>query len=294
MTRWRSAVATIGVLAVAACAAPSSAPPVAPSPRPTIALGKQQQPRDLVGLWRVVATGEEAGAILRLGSDLSIWRRCADVFGGWRADTAGGFLGDTYVSSNECAGAIASGDPRLHVPGAAAAPGWLLRATAYRVDGAGRLLLDEHGGTVARLIPSGEPSPRHVVGHKRYAKPVLDAALQQALAPAAALPAKLRPATADELVGTWKSTDAGANPRQFVTLMADRSWRGSDGCNGQRGRWTANGPGALLAVSGFSTVIGCSGQDKAVQFALARGAGFDGTTLVLTDAGGKVIGRLRH
>jgi len=283
----------IGLLALAACAAPQSDAPGPSGSGPISGLGSQQ-PRDLVGLWRVEAHGEESGTILRLGSDLSIWRRCDDLFGGWQADAAGGFVGDTNASSYECAGAKVTAAPKPDVPSPPRTPDWLLRAAAYRVDGADRLLLDEHGGTVARLFPSGEPSPRHVVAHELYAMPVMDAALQRALVPAAPLPAKLRPATAAELVGTWKSAVPGTNPRQYLTLKADRSWQGSDGCNGQGGRWTVARPGAVLTVADGSTLIGCAGQGKAPQFGLARGAGFDGATLVLTNARGKEIGRLKR
>jgi hypothetical protein len=101
----------------------------------------------------------------------------------------------------------------------------------------------------------------------------------------------LRPATAAEIVGTWKPA-AGGNLKQYLTIKADRSWQGSDGCNGQRGRWTVDRPGAVLTVADGSTLIGCAGQGKAAQFGLARSAGFDGTTLVLTDAQGREVGRL--
>ncbi len=70
-----------------------------------------------------------------------------------------------------------------------------------------------------------------------YAKPVWDAELERQLAPAAPLPAKLRPATAAELIGTWKSAAVGANQDQFLTIAADRTWQGSDGCNRTTGRW---------------------------------------------------------
>ncbi|WP_157437305.1 hypothetical protein [Actinoplanes subtropicus] len=292
MVRWRGAVAMIGVLALAACAAPRSDAPGPSGSAPVTRLG-HQRPSDLVGLWRVQARGEEAGAILRLGQDLSIWRRCDDLFGEWAADAAGGFLGETNGYSYECGGPKVTAPPKPEFPTPAPAD-WLLRAVAYRVDGANRLLLDDQGGIVARLTPSGEPSARHVVVPELYARPVLDDALRRQLAPAPALPAKLRPATAGELVGTWRPAVAGANPRQYVTIKADRSWEASDGCNGQEGRWIVDEPGAVLTIGGGSTAVGCAGQDKAPRFGLARGAGFDGTTLVLIDAQGKEVGRLER
>lgn len=47
----------------------------------------------LVGLWRVEATGEEAGAVLRLAADqMSLWRGCGVLLGGWRANSEGLFV----------------------------------------------------------------------------------------------------------------------------------------------------------------------------------------------------------
>lgn len=288
----RGAVAMMGVLALAGCAAPQPGGP-GPGSGPVTGLSRPR-PDDLVGLWRVQARGEEAGTILRLGSDLSIWRRCDDLFGEWRADAAGEFLGDTNGSSYECAGPKVKAAPKPPLPSVPSTPDWLLRAVAYRVDGTDRLLLDARGGVVARLTPSGEPGGRHVAAPETYARPVLDDALRRRLAPAAALPAKLRPATAAELVGTWKPAAPGANPAQYVTIKADGSWQGSDGCNAHAGRWTADEPGAVLTVAGASTAMACAGVDGAPQFEVARGAGFDGTTLVLIDARGEQVGRLKR
>jgi hypothetical protein len=282
MARRRAVLTMVtGVLAVAACAAQPPGVTV-----PSVAVTGAGQPRDLVGLWQVRAKGEESGTILRLGADLSVWRRCDDLFGGWRADATGSFLGDTTTSSVECAGA----DAATLRP----APDWLLRAAAYRSDGADRLLLDAHGGVVARLTPSGEPSPRHNAAPELYAAPATDAALEQQIAPAAALPANLRPATAAELTGTWKPAAGGSTRKQYVTLSADLTWQGSDGCNHRQGRWTVSRPGALLTLAGPSTLIGCADQDKAPRLEFAHGAGFDGTTLVLTDARGKEVSRLER
>jgi hypothetical protein len=284
MTWWRIvlAVAVAGVLA--GCAGPQAMHPEQPG---------TGQPTDLVGLWRIEAPGEEPGTILRLGTDLSIWRECDEQFGGWAANSAGGFVGETFAYTYECNGPKPTKPPKPEMPSSPTTE-WLTKAVGYRVDGVDRVLVDEHGGTVARLRPSGEPSARRMVAHELYAKPPMDAALRRMLSPAAALPANLRPATRSELIGTWKPTTAGANPGQFITIRADGSWNGSDGCNGQSGRWTITSPGAVLTVAGATTLIGCAGQDRAPQFRVARGAGLAGETLVLLNAQGNELGRLNR
>ena len=290
MARWRMMATLIGVLALGACAAQqpggaSSAPAVTPV---------KQTPSDLVGLWRVQASGEDSGAILRLGDDLSLWHRCDELFGAWQAGAGGGFLGTTDSSSYECAGPKVTAAPKPAIPATPATPAWLVHAAAWRADGNDRVLLDEHGAVVACLTPSGEPSKRHVAAHELYAKPVLDAALQRRLTPAAPLPANLTPATAANLVDDWKPAATGQNAKQYLKIKADGSWEGSDGCNIQIGRWALDGPGTVLTIGGGSTLVGCAGQDTAPRFADARHAGFDGTTLVLTDAQGKEVGRLQR
>ena len=240
------------------------------------------------------AAGENPDTILRLGDGLSLWHRCDELFGPWQADAEGGFLGTTDGSSYECAGPKVTAPPKPSTPPTPGTPAWLEQAAAWRADGNDRVLLDEHGAVVARLIPSGEPSKRHIVAHELYAKPMLDAALQRRLAPAAPLPANLTPATAANLVADSKPATTGQNAKQYLKIKADGSWERSDGCNIQGGRWALDGPGTLLTIGGGSTMIGCAGQDTAPGFADARHAGFDGTTLVLTDAEGKEVGRLQR
>jgi hypothetical protein len=53
-------------------------------------------PKDLVGLWKLAAAGEEPGTVLRIsdssrGEPFSIWRRCSEVFGMWAADVKAAF-----------------------------------------------------------------------------------------------------------------------------------------------------------------------------------------------------------
>jgi hypothetical protein len=243
-------------------------------------------PAGLVGLWRVIgAAGEQDGAILRLADgQLSIWRDCGVLGGGWRADPAGNFLGSVDSSSGRCR---LGSDPQ---------PGWLSRVARFRTAGAGRLLLDPAGGTVARLLPGTRPAHRPDIADSESAPPVVTAELRRRLAPAAPLPAGLRAATAAELARRWVPADgAGAgSPRPpYAELKPDGTWSGSDGCNGQGGRWAAGADGALLAVAGAQTAIGCNGVDVGSWLAEAARAGLAGDELVLLDRSGRELGRLR-
>ena len=75
----------------------TTTPAAAPSP-PT----KTTDPIGLVGLWTVRDAGEEPGAILRLGDDLTLWKNCGHLDGEWRADTAGQFLTFVAGGSDRC------------------------------------------------------------------------------------------------------------------------------------------------------------------------------------------------
>ena len=138
-------------------------------------------------------------------------------------------------------------------------------------------------------------------------------ALRRMLAPAAALPAGLRPAAAADLVGRWVPGDRpeARSPRPpHVTFAADGDWTGSDGCNGQGGRWLAGPAGSFLAVAGPQTLMGCApiaqpadaaGRGVPVPLPVDVGswltaasrAGLAGDQLVLLDRSGRELGRLR-
>ncbi|BCB76160.1 hypothetical protein GCM10022251_68320 [Phytohabitans flavus] len=246
-------------------------------------------PVALIGNWLVIGADEEEGTVLRLAgpsqvSDLSLWRSCGQLGGGWRADGAGMFLADV-PSPTLCA--------RNTVP----SPSWLDRVTAYRLDGADRELLDAGGAVVARLVPATEPIP---VNPKLYlpdaAKPpVVTDEDRQGLRPGAPLPAGLTPATAETLVGRWVA-DAGVHQQvePHVELNADSTWSGSDGCNPSRGRWIAGSGGTLLATIRPSTNIGCDNHPAGGWLFDARLAAIDGDQLVFFDAAAEELGRLHR
>jgi hypothetical protein len=79
-----------------------------------------------------------------------------------------------------------------------------------------------------------------------------------------------------------------------VAFEAGGAWHGSDGCNGQGGRWAANDHGAFLAISGAQTEIGCVHVDVGSSLITADRAGFDGPQLVLLDNSGRETGRFER
>jgi hypothetical protein len=287
--RW--VLGTVAVLALAGCGAGTAAgPDQAGAPNGTaLPPGGAVEPADpvgLVGLWTVrEAAGEEPGAILRLADrEVSLWRRCGALFGAWRASPDGLFVAHFNGGSGAC------------YTGPGDVPAWLSRAAGHRADGTARLLVDRDGATVARLVPGGRPKVDRYTSESLAEPPVVTDGLRRALGPVAALPAGLRPATAAELARRWVPADGAGDraPRPpFAALAVDGRWTGSDGCNGQGGRWIAGEAGAFLAVAGAQTLIGCDGADVGGWLSDASRAGFAGDQLVLVDRSGREIARLR-
>lgn len=302
----------VALLLVAACGTGTAGGPEQHGP-PASAPG---DPVDLVGLWTVQdAPGEEPGAILRLAEGLSLWRTCGHLDGFWRATADGLFIGFVAGGSSACY----RGPGPAHAPEASirtstdSVPDWLRQAAGYRADGPDRLLVDRGGSTVARLVPGGRPKVDADTAPSEGEPPVLIDALRRMLAPAAALPAGLRPAAAADLVGRWVPGDRpeARSPRPpHVTFAADGDWTGSDGCNGQGGRWLAGPAGSFLAVAGPQTLMGCApiaqpadaaGRGVPVPLPVDVGswltaasrAGLAGDQLVLLDRSGRELGRLR-
>lgn len=97
----------------------------------------------------------------------------------------------------------------------------------------------------------------------------------------------------DDLVGTWVVDMAYDVPTQpFLTIAADGTWTGSDGCNGVQGTWELGAAGALRATAGPHTLIYCEGKDLPALFDDAKTVAVDGGTLTLQDAAGEVTATL--
>lgn len=248
--------------------------------------GAHPDPLALVGTWRVEAAGEEPGAVLQIGREFTLWRHCGYFFGGWRANRDGLFL--TYVSS--------SADACFPNTGPDPTKGWWVRVTKFSVAGETRELLDADGVKVARLLPEGSVGP-DLVAHEPEPAPLNEVRLRQELRPVAPLPSGLSAADHAMLIGRWVPTSdprASRHETPYLQLSADGSWSSSDGCNGGMGAWLSGPNGDVLAVGGFSTLIGCNNLNVDGWLTQASKAGFDGSVLVLLDADGHRTGRLRR
>ncbi|HEX5542133.1 MAG TPA: hypothetical protein VFX60_11335 [Micromonospora sp.] len=292
--RYLVAVVAVGAL-LGGCGEPVGSEPGAGGSQalgPTTAAPAQVDPLALIGSWTVAEVDEGAGDILRLaGPDtagLLLFARCGVLTGEWRADENGLFVAGVPAST------IAD-DVKGCEPGPQPTPVWLRRAAAFRVERDSRVLLDDQGGPVARLLPGAKPTPRPNLLPSWTEPPVITDEVRRAFAPAAALPAALTAVSRDALLGRWVVADDGRSrpTTPYVEFRADGEWRGSDGCNGQGGRWVAGPSGALLATSGPSTLIGCDNVSVGLWLATRR-AGLDGDVLVLLDAEGKEMGRLHR
>jgi len=230
----------------------------------------------------------ETATVLRFEGDgfpaLSLWYRCGQLTGSWRADTNGVFVG------------LIDGVSRCPDPKSDFTPAWLRGVTAFRATGDGRVLLDAGGGIVTRLLPVGRPAPAPPLGvdPKSVRPPVVTDEARRRLAPAAPLPPALTAVARDALVGRWVPLPDQKSRKPFAELRADGSWTSFDGCNGQFGRWAAGPAGALLAIGGHMTLLDCGNHPVGDWFQEASRAGIDGDTLVLLDRGGTELGRVRR
>jgi len=89
-------------------------------------------------------------------------------------------------------------------------------------------------------------------------------------------------------VGQWvESTDAGA---PFLSLAADGSFSGNDGCNTIFGSWEVADDGAIMFTGVGSTMMACEGVDTWLStVALGR---IQGGVMTVQDADGVVLGQL--
>ncbi len=264
---------------------PSSGAPSSGSPGSSpVSSREARDPARLVNLWQLDAPGQAAGSVLRLGDDLIIWSGCGVLMGDWSANAGGLFLGHVSGGSSACV-SHESGDPT---------PAWLARITRFEVGVDGVALLDSSGAVIARLSPGGHPTPRPDIASQLAEPPALTDALRNRLSVVAApLPAGLVAATPQQLLGRWVPEGASSSAKPYADFKADSSWLGSDGCNGQGGRWTVAPDGSWLAVAGAQTAMACTGMvNVGGWLTKATRAAFDGSTLVLLDNSDTVVGRL--
>ncbi len=243
-------------------------------------------PLKLVGSWLLDAPGVQQGTVLRLGDDLSIWSDCGYLMGDWDADPAGLFVGNVAGWTGTCIDGASAANPT---------PTWLSRVVGFKADASGEQLVDANGAVVATLRAGGQPTAGPDMSADLTKPPTVTDSLRARLRGGLPLPAGVVAAHPDQLIGRWV-WDATPTPRGFAQLAADGSWTGSDGANGQGGRWSAAPDGELVVVAGAQTLVGCGDPaacaDVGGSFGSAARAAFDGSTLVLLDADGKVTGRL--
>ncbi len=289
--RPRIATLVVAVLLLAGCATSGSEDD---SDQPGGVSDGVNDPVGLVNLWRVTgAEGEDADTWWRADADgYDLIRPCGVLSGGWRA-TADQFLAGDPYSWHEACGETSS---RPSVP-------WLVEAVAYQPDGDGWRLLAADGSVLATLRVDGTPGPIPSAGDSYREPPEVSDEVRAALAPPAPLPAGLDPVTSDTLVGRWDaraedltSINAGGtpspNPYPYVEVLDDRTWTGTDGCNGSGGAWAVGDDGWLLITGGASTLMACDGAPVPAWFSSAARAGLDGDELVLTDHDGATIATL--
>ena len=242
-------------------------------------------PLRLVGMWRIEAPGEEAGAVLRLGDDLMIWRRCGPDLGGWAANKAGMFVGAIEASTSPCPFTVES----------TKGPSWLVATTSYAIEGTSRRLLDSSGRTTAILRPSAAVAgSKHVIGF--LAKPpklTKDLAARiDALSPIVG--GTQASGIHADLAGRWIPLDPNGKPTtsaSYVTFDRTGWWSGSDGCNGQSGRWAQGQSNTFLALQGGQTLIGCNGINVGGILARTTAVTSQGAILVMSDRSGQPIGK---
>lgn len=96
-----------------------------------------------------------------------------------------------------------------------------------------------------------------------------------------------------QLVGTWVVDTTFESPNQpYLTIIADGTWRGSDGCNGVQGTWEVRPDGRLHVTAGPSTLRFCDGKPLPRLFSEAATASVSGDTLTLKDDTGSVTATL--
>jgi len=217
----------------------------------------------LVNVWRVSGVADEQP-------------------GSWRAtDTL--FLAYVNSATDEC------------VPGASIPElPWLESVTGYRPAGDGWELTGADGTVLASLTIDGKPDPIPTVIDSLTEPPRITADVRAALARPAAAPADATPATADDLAGRWVPVGFDDYTDPHVLFEPDGTWSGSDGCNGNAGRWVVDPAGTILTTGGMSTAMGCAGELVPSWVIDARVVVLDDDRLRLLDTDGAELGLLER
>ena len=294
LARGAAAVAVSAAVAAAFFLAPGTGPtrdtmvgdanntPAAQS-SPSLSASEPSDPALLVGRWLLEANGEEPGSAISLGEQLTLFRGCGVMDGQWKADGQQ----NLFVASS------ASGDSSCFTGDGPPLIPWLETAVAFAIDGDERRLLDKNGDTVAVLRPGAEPTVGPNRSKEFFEEPptVTPARRAEAQEPSA-LPAGVRPAETEDLTQRWRPVTVNATSEAHLAFQSDGHWDGSDGCNGQGGRYVLGRDGRLLGTANGSTLIGCNGAPVGGWMFQAARAGVLNEDLVLYDRSGQLLGKL--
>lgn len=279
--RWIAAACVAAVAATSSCGDTPAAQLA--SPAASASASAPADPLQLVGQWFLDADGEEPGSAISLGEEMTLFRGCGVMDGQWEADGQQNLF---VASSTSGDGSCFKGNGPPSIP-------WLEAAVAFSIDGSNRRLLDRAGSTVAVLRPGAKPT----VGPNRskdfYEKlPAVTPSMRTDAQEPRALPAGVKAAELEDLTRRWRPVEVDASSEAHVAFQEDGRWVGSDGCNGQGGRYVLGRESRLLSTVGGSTLIGCSGAPVAGWMGQAARAGIVDDHLVLYDRSGKLLGEL--
>jgi hypothetical protein len=245
------------------------------------AAASPQDPLALVGRWHVDGPGIADGTDLILGDTLLLFQACGVQEGSWKAEGVDGLL----------VGHVDGGDQGCYLP-TRVESAWLDRARSFVVDGATRQLLDVAGAVVATLRPGATPTAGPNRLPEAADEPTISPSQRAAAHDPVALPDGVRAPTLAELERHFVPA-VDRSGKAFVAFDAAGRWHGSDGCNGSGGAFAFGSGGRLLATSGLSTLIGCSGSPADGWVSQASRVGLSDGNLVFYDAEAKELGRVR-
>ena len=291
-------VALIGTVAGCAHDATASASATASSSTASASTSARVtlDPQKLIGTWIVTNTGTAAdGTTVALDwpqayrGEATITADCGTIRGEWAANKIGEFIGKvtewTTSCDNDSDGDTESGQPVQLIA-------WLSTATAYTYPTTTQAttveLSNSAGANIATLVELQGSS-----GSARASASADPSASASASASASTSPSSA--VTVSEVVGKWvqahRPQEAPTPP--FLQFTSDGTWSGSDGCNSGAGRWLLTDDGGILATSGPTTLITCTGMvDLGRALVQARSITVRNDSLYLWDANGALIVRL--
>lgn len=238
-------------------------------------------PDALVGFWDVdLPTGGSTPA--RLSGGATFYLGCGQVSAGVAGHPDGRLVATGAGGSSGCGQPFEAGNVM----------GWLSDVARATADGDRRHLVDGDGTVLATLHPrDGLPERLDLseVHHEPPEAPVPVPTVPPGLDAGAA------PAGPDVAVGRWEWPEAPPHDQlpPNLELAPDGELFVSDGCNAAAGRWSGAADGSVVTVAGVHTAAGCWGPPLIDWLARTTHLALDDDLLVLLDADGAEIGRLR-